>query len=54
MTSTVSNPLEGTSVPTKSSAISENRSFGMGRGCKNPAGACVEDLFRAQEVQDLM
>ena len=46
--------LTGKGLAMKSSAISVKRSRGMGIGCRNLAGACVEDLLLAQEVHDLM
>src|SRR5580704_12042828 len=54
MTNIVSYPCDLGRGPTKSIAISSNRFVGIGIGCSNPAGRCVDDLFCAHEVQDLM
>ena len=39
--------------PTKSIAISANRSLGIGSEWRNPAGARVVDLFLRQVAQEL-
>src|SRR5579859_3020837 len=46
-------PLDLARGPTKSMAISENRSCGIGSGWRYPAGDCVLDLFAIQVGQDL-
>ena len=45
-------PLDSERGPMKSRAISRNQFEWTGRGCKNPVGACIEDLFWTQQPHD--
>ena len=48
------NPLDLVRELMKLIAISSKRLAGIGIECRKPAGACVVDLLRAQDLHDWM
>jgi hypothetical protein len=53
MTRIVSYPFDLGNGPTKSMAMSENRSRGIGSECRNPAGSWFVALLRRQLEHEL-